>query len=76
MNYEELDNEREKREHELEILREKQDHELALAKLAQPRAGLTAFWDLLNGNLFWVLLILAMLASAVIKLATGKDWFW
>lgn len=76
MNYEELDNEREKRVHELEVLREKQDHELALAKLAQPRTALTAFWDMLNGSLFWVLLILAMLARAVIKLATGKDWFW
>lgn len=62
-------------DNELENERDKREHELALARLNRPRGGMAAFWDMVSDNFMWVFFLALALASAYVKLKTGKDWY-
>lgn len=68
MNDNELENEREKREHELELAK--------LQSPKVPRSGWETFWEMCNENFFWIFLILGALIAAIVKIKTGKDFSW
>lgn len=61
-------------DNELENEREKREHELELAKLQHPRSGWDSFWEMIGDNIFWVFLIIGGIVAAYVKIKTGHDF--
>lgn len=64
-------------DNELENEREKREHELELAKIQRPRvprSGWESFWEMCGDNFFWIFLILGGIVAAYVKVKTGHDF--
>lgn len=61
-------------DNELENEREKREHELDLAKLQNPRSGWDSFWEMVSDNIFWIFLIIGGIVAAYVKIRTGHDF--
>lgn len=60
-------------DNELENEREKREHELELAKLEYPR-GWESFWEMIGDNLLWIFLIISAIVVSVVKIKTSQNW--
>lgn len=63
-------------DNELENEREKRDHELKLAKLQRETNGWDSFWTMCGDNIIFVVIIVIVLAAAIVSITTGQKFDW
>ena len=63
-------------DNELENEQDKRAHELELARLTNPRTGWVAFWEMLGENFFWLILLVGVICAAVVSIRTGQKFSW
>lgn len=61
-------------DNELDNEREKREHEINLAKLQSPRNGWNSLWKMLGDNFFMVFLIILAIIAGLVKIRTGHDF--
>lgn len=63
-------------DNELENEREKREHELAMAELTQQPNGWVALWEVIGENMFVVLFIVIVIMGGIVSLKTGQKFGW
>jgi hypothetical protein len=64
-------------DNELQNEQEKREHELELERIRHPRPPMTgweAFWNVVGDNIFWVFLIIAGIVGAIVSIKTGQKF--
>jgi hypothetical protein len=64
-------------DNELQNEQEKREHELELAKLNRPPiSGWVKFWEVVGDNAFLVFMIVLVIVGAIVTVKTGQKFPW